>query len=257
MKSLKNILQNSDDYAKIIIVVWLKIRDIYLDPYDSSISSIPSKISLNTRLKKALKFIKAIKKQCIKLNRCNKLINLLTQIEIELNNGKSFVEKLTQLTTIAQMFDLPKPINNIIDIFGLNQAEDNDFAKEINNMFDNIDDIDLQKNLTKIDETLNEGTLANFIKNKDKIIDDDIISSLKQSDDILEKRNVKLNFEKTKPKTKNINITQKKPPITNLSQTRQIPTFLQNSRHSINSYKSFNSTNHSITPNPRTALRRR
>lgn len=261
MKSLKNILQNSDDYAKILIVVWLKIRDIYLDPYDSSNSSIPSKISLNTRLKKAQKFIKAIKKQCIKLNRCNKLINLLTYLEIELSQGRSFIEKLTQISTIAQMFDIPKPINDLIDILGLNQAEDNDFAKEINNMFDDIDEIDLQKNLTKIDETLNEGTLANFIKNKDKIIDNDIISSLQDSNDILENRNVKLNFgknkknEKTKqpekPKEKNINITQNNPTTkTNITQNIPAPKFIPYPRHQPNSYNP-------LTPNPRSILRRR
>lgn len=211
MTTLKHILKNSDDYAKILIVTWLKIRDIYIDPYDSSQSSIPSKISLNTRLKKALKFVRTIKKQCIKLNRCNKLIKILSFLEVELSNGKRFVEKITQITTIAQMFELPQQITDLIEILGLNNAEDNEFAKEINNMFDDLDDMDLQKNLTKIEETLNEGTLANFIKNKDKIIDDKIISSIRDNENILEKRDVKINFKKNEQKNNEKSEKSEKP----------------------------------------------
>ena len=29
---MENIIKNSDDYVKILIITWLKIRDLYLDP---------------------------------------------------------------------------------------------------------------------------------------------------------------------------------------------------------------------------------
>jgi len=252
MKSLKNILQNSDDYAKILIVVWLKIRDIYLDPYDSSNSSIQSKISINTRIKKALKFIRTIKKQCIKLNRCSKLINILSFLEVELTNSKNFLEKITQITTIAQMFDIPKPLNDLIDILGLNQAADNDFAKEINNMFENIDDIDLQQNLNKIDETLNEGTLANFLKNKDKILDDEVISAIENP---LEKRNVKINFNNSKKTTPEPKKTTPEPKKTTPEPKK---TFTPSIKTPLYNPKSLNISpiHHLATPNPRTAYRK-
>lgn len=265
-KNLRDLIQSSDEYAKIFTVVWIKLRDLYLDPYDSSISSLQSKISLATRIKKTQKFIRTVRKQCIKSNKLHSLARLLYYIEGELNEGKKFIDKLQQFSLLASMFDLPEPIKEIMDTIGLNNIEDNEFANEINNLFDNIDDKEIEKNINNLDETLNEGTLANFLKNKD--------APIKESNKLLDNRNVQLEFKKPKKK---VNI-QKNP--FQEEHTRNIPYFLQKNKLSpiIESIKEpkkeipikqqtpiFQTKpttltpiirNYSATPNPRTAFRR-
>ena len=267
-KTLQNLLQSSDDYAKIFTIVWIKLRDLYLDPYDSSISSIQSKISLATRVKKTVKFIRNVRKQCIKSNKLHNLARLLHYIEGELKEGNKFIEKIQQFSLLASMFDLPEPIKEIIETLGLNNAEDNEFANEINNLFDNIDDEAIEKNLNNLEETLNEGTLANFLKNKD--------ASIQESNKLLDKRDVKLEFKKpeTIPEKKKVNINKnlfpQEPPKSLphfLQKTNKLPPIIEAPQYTPNNKISTNFPRkplvltpiiryNSITPNPRTSFRR-
>ena len=197
-KSLKKIIKSGDDYAKIIIFIWMKSRDLYLDPYNSSDSSLKSNISIKTRLKKTIKLIRSIRKQCAKLNKFDGLINLLTYLEIELNQGKNVLDKISQLSVIAQLFDLPESINNLINELGLNKMEDSNFVNEINNLFDNLDDNEIKQNMDSIEESIQEGTLANFLKSKDSISNSS------------EPRNINLEFKENKKKNKTNKSSKKK-----------------------------------------------
>lgn len=241
--SLNRLLKEGDDYAKIFILVWFKVRDLFLDPYDSSKSSIEKNISLKTRIKKTLKFIRSIKKQCSKINKFHNIINFLTFVENELISGKNFVEKLSQLSIIAQLFDLPQPINDLINILGLNNDESNKFSKEINDLFENIDDEDIKSNLHSMEKSIDEGTLANFIKNKENTntsSQEPKKINLKFSNEessIIEKKEIPKPIQKEQPAKPNNNI--------------QILTYKDlNRRNNMNFY-----SRRQYTPNPRTSYR--
>ena len=151
-----------DDHFKIFILIWLKLREYYTE-------AIKKKISLPFVIKKTSNFLKNIRKQCSKIQRFRKIAKFVYFLEIELTESERFIDKLQHLALIAEIFELPEPISGIIKHLGLDDGEDlenNVFSKKINDLFKNIDDIDLEKKVDIIEDTMQEGTLADFLKNK-------------------------------------------------------------------------------------------
>ena len=154
-----------DDHFKIFILIWLKLREYYTE-------AIIKKISLPFVIKKTSNFLKNIRKQCSKIQRFRKIAKFVYFLEIELTESERFIDKLQHLALIAEIFELPEPISGIIKHLGLDDGEDlenNVFSKKINDLFKNIDDIDLEKKVDIIEDTMQEGTLADFLKNKKNI----------------------------------------------------------------------------------------
>ena len=161
----KELFKYCDDYFKIFIIIWIKLREFYIESQNKN-------FSLPTTVKKTTNFLKNIRKQCTKIERFKKIVKYINFLEQELIESNKFIDKLQHIALMAQIFDLPEPINNLINNLGLNQIENNDFAKQINDLFENIDEIDkidLKKNINIIDESIQEGTLVNFLKNKQSI----------------------------------------------------------------------------------------
>ena len=150
-----------DDHFKIFILIWLKLREYYTE-------AIKKKISLPFVIKKTSNFLKNIRKQCSKIQRFRKIAKFVYFLEIELTESERFIDKLQHLALIAEIFELPEPISGIIKHLGLDDGDDlenNVFSKKINDLFKNIDDIDLEKKVNVIEDTMQEGTLADFLKN--------------------------------------------------------------------------------------------
>lgn len=151
-----------DDHFKIFILIWLKLREYYTE-------ATKKKISLPFVIKKTSNFLKNIRKQCSKIQRFRKIAKFVYFLEIELTESERFIDKLQHLALIAEIFELPEPISSIIKHLGLDEGDDlenNVFSKKINDLFKNIDDIDLEKKVNVIEDTMQEGTLADFLKNK-------------------------------------------------------------------------------------------
>jgi hypothetical protein len=151
-----------DDHFKIFILIWLKLRDYYSEAKSK-------KISLPFIVKKTSNFLKNIRKQCTKITRFRKIAKFVYFLEIELGESEKFIDKLQHFALIAEIFELPEPISSIIKHLGLDGGDDlenNVFSKKINDLFKNIDDIDLEKKVNVIEDTIQEGTLADFLKNK-------------------------------------------------------------------------------------------
>jgi hypothetical protein len=155
-----------DDHFKIFIIIWLKLREYYLE-------SKNKQISLPFIIKKTLNFLKKIRKQCTEIKRFRKIAKFVYFLEIELVESDKFIDKLQHFAILAEVFDLPEPITNILNNLGINSNDDNEnnlFTKKINDLFkdiDNIDKIGLEKKINIIDDSLQEeGTLLNFLKNK-------------------------------------------------------------------------------------------
>lgn len=154
-----------DDHFKIFILIWLKLREYYTE-------AIKKKISLPFVIKKTSNFLKNIRKQCSKIQRFRKIAKFVYFLEIELAKSERFIDKLQHLALIAEIFELPEPISGIIKNLGLDEGDDlenNVFSKKINDLFKNIDDIDLEKKVDIIEDTMQEGTLADFLRNKKNI----------------------------------------------------------------------------------------
>lgn len=150
-----------DDHFKIFILIWLKLREYYTE-------ATKKKISLPFVIKKTSNFLKNIRKQCSKIQRFRKIAKFVYFLEIELTESERFIDKLQHLALIAEIFELPEPISGIIKHLGLDDGDDlenNVFSKKINDLFKNIDDIDLEKKVNVIEDTIQEGTLADFLKN--------------------------------------------------------------------------------------------
>ena len=155
-----------DDHFKIFVLIWIKLREYYFQTKNKS-------LSLPFIVKKTSNFLKNIRKQCAKIERFKKIAKIVHFIEIELVESERFIEKLQHLALIADIFELPEPINGLIKQLGLdefNDLENNDFSKKINSLFKNIDDVDLEKKIDIIEESIQEGTLSSFLKNKEKKI---------------------------------------------------------------------------------------
>ena len=151
-----------DDHFKIFILIWLKLREYYTE-------ATTKKISLPFVIKKTSNFLKNIRKQCSKIQRFRKIAKFVYFLEIELTESERFIDKLQHLALIAEIFELPEPISGIIKHLGLDDGDDlenNVFSKKINDLFKNIDDIDLEKKVNVIEDTIQEGTLADFLRNK-------------------------------------------------------------------------------------------
>lgn len=161
---MENIIKNSDDYVKILIITWLKIRDLYLDPKNKS-------VALNKKIEMLIKASKTIRKQCKKTRKGHSFYYILKFLENEFTSGKKFLTKISHLSLAAKMFELPKPVNQLIDDLGLNNIEDDEFAQAINSMLDDMDENDFKalkdnNELEKTLENIQEGTLVKFMKNK-------------------------------------------------------------------------------------------
>ena len=153
-----------DDHFKVFILIWLKLREYYSEANKKS-------ISLPFVIKKSSNFLKNIRKQCTKIPRFKKIAKFVYFLEIELTESERFIDKLQHLALIADIFELPEPISGIIKHLGLDGSDDLEnyvFSKKINDLFKNIDDIDLEKKVNIIEDTIQEGTLVNFLKNKKK-----------------------------------------------------------------------------------------
>lgn len=152
-----------DDHFKIFILIWLKLREYYLE-------SKNKEMTLPFIIKKTLKFLKKIRKQCKNMKRFRKIAKFIYYIEIELIESENFIDKLQHFAIAAEIFDLPEPIKKIFNNLGLNSSDDienNLFTKKINDLFKDIDEIDLEKKVNILDDNLQEeGTLINFLKNK-------------------------------------------------------------------------------------------
>jgi hypothetical protein len=139
------------------------LREYYFEAKNKS-------ISLPFIIKKTSNFLKNIRKQCTKIKRFRKISKFVYFLEIELSESERFVDKLQHLALIAEIFELPESISGIIKTLGLDREdnlENNDFSKKINDLFKNIDEIDLEKKVNIIEDSVQqEGTLVNFLKNK-------------------------------------------------------------------------------------------
>ena len=165
-----------DDHFKIFVLIWIKLREYYLDTKNKS-------LSLPFIVKKTSNFLKNIRKQCTKIERFKKIAKFVYFIELELIESERFIEKLQYLALMVNIFELPEPFNSIIKQLGLdefNNLENNDFSNKINSLFKNIDDSDLEKKINIIEESIQEGTLDNFLKNKEKIINQQPIKIINQ-----------------------------------------------------------------------------
>ena len=155
-----------DDHFTLFILIWLKLREYYFEAKNKS-------ISLPFIIKKTSNFLKNIRKQCTKIKRFRKISKFIYYLEIELSESERFVDKLQHLALIAEIFELPEPISAIIKNLGLDSEdnlENNVFSKKINDLFKNIDDIDLEKKVDIIENSVQqEGTLVNFLKNKNNL----------------------------------------------------------------------------------------
>jgi hypothetical protein len=154
-----------DDHFKIFILIWLKLREYYLE-------SNNKQISLPFIIKKSLNFLKKIRKQITQIKRFRKIAKFVYFLEIELAESDKFIDKLQHFAIAAEIFGLPEPIINILNNLGINSSvdiENNLFTKKINDLFKDIDEIDLEKKINIIDDSLQEeGTLVNFLKNKNE-----------------------------------------------------------------------------------------
>jgi len=152
-----------DDHFKIFILIWLKLREFYLESKNKG-------ITLPFIVKKTLNFLKNIRKQCKNIKRFRKIAKFIYYLEIELVESDKFIDKLQHFAIAAEIFGLPEPITNILNNLGLNSSDDienNLFTKKINDLFKDIDEIDLEKKVDILDDNLQEeGTLINFLKNK-------------------------------------------------------------------------------------------
>jgi hypothetical protein len=152
-----------DDHFTLFILIWLKLREYYFEAKNKS-------ISLPFIIKKTSNFLKNIRKQCTKIKRFRKISKFIYYLEIELSESERFIDKLQHLALIAEIFELPEPISAVIKNLGLDSEdnlENNVFSKKINDLFKNIDDIDLEKKVDIIENSVQqEGTLVNFLKNK-------------------------------------------------------------------------------------------
>jgi hypothetical protein len=152
-----------DDHFKIFILIWLKLREYYFEAKDKPIS-IPFIIS------KTSNFLKKIRQQCKKIYRFKKVAKFVHFLELELAESEQFIEKLQHFALIADIFELPEPFASIIKNIGVNSEdglENNLFSKKINDIFKNIDDVDLEKKIDIIEDSIQEeGTLINFLKKK-------------------------------------------------------------------------------------------
>jgi hypothetical protein len=155
-EAIHRLLKNSDDYIKIFIIIWIKTREIYLD-YNKN-----NKISLHKRIESLSNFCSIIRKRCEKSGKLINLSKILKYIEIECKNNKDKIDKLYNITTLLKMFDLPKPISELIDTLGLANPEENDFANVINELFD--DDINIKQIVE--DSKNGEGTLIELVNGK-------------------------------------------------------------------------------------------
>ena len=153
-----------DDTFKVFILIWLKLREYYTEAKSK-------KISIPFIIKKTSNFLKNIRKQCAKIQRFRKIAKFVYFLEIELGESERFIDKLQHLALIAEIFELPEPISSIIKHLGLDGGEDvenNVFSKKINDLFKNIDEVDLEKKVNIIEDTIQEGTLVDFLKNKNE-----------------------------------------------------------------------------------------
>jgi len=154
-----------NDHFTLFILIWLKLREYYFEAKNKS-------ISLPFIIKKTSNFLKNIRKQCAKIKRFRKISKFVYFLEIELSESERFIDKLQHLALIAEIFELPESISRIIKTLGLDSEENlenNDFSKKINDLFKNIDDVDLEKKVSIIEDSVQqEGTLVNFLKNKNQ-----------------------------------------------------------------------------------------
>ena len=169
-EAIHNVLKNSDEYIKIFIIIWIKIREIYLD-YNKN-----DKVSLHKRIDSLSNFCRVIRKRAEKTPKLASLSKFLKFIEMECKTNREKIDKLYNITALLKMFDLPKPVNDVIDSLGLNSGDDNEFANVINELFE--EDI----NFKKLEGTNNEeGTLFEYINKKyDKGFSDKDSDSLKK-----------------------------------------------------------------------------
>ena len=149
------IFKNSEEYAKILIVIWLKLREIYLDANKND------GVSLDKRLESLARFCRTIRKKCVKLNKFPKFSNFLKSIEYECKDKKETINKLSHVSMILRMLDLPKPINDLMDTLGLGNMQDNEFANMVNELFEENNELKKVEN-----EQLEEGTLIDYINRK-------------------------------------------------------------------------------------------
>jgi hypothetical protein len=152
-----------DDHFKIFILIWLKLREYYLESKNKG-------ITLPFIVKKTLNFLKKMRVQCKNIKRFRKIAKFVYYLELELVESEKFIDKLQHFAIAAEIFGLPEPITNILNNLGLNSSDDIEnslFTKKINDLFKDIDEIDLEKKVDILDDNLQEeGTLINFLKNK-------------------------------------------------------------------------------------------
>jgi hypothetical protein len=218
-----------DDHFKIFILIWLKLREYYLESKNKG-------ITLPFIVKKTLNFLKKMRIQCKNIKRFRKIAKFIYYLELELVESEKFIDKLQHFAIAAEIFGLPEPITNILNNLGLNSSDDienNLFTKKINDLFKDIDEIDLEQKVNILDENLqDEGTLINFLKNK------------------------KLNNFEIKPKPQTIIQKEPKNEPKNESQYTPEPKFIYNIP--VSSFKSTNISRiprYGATPNPRTIYR--
>ena len=115
-----------DDHFKIFVLIWLKLREYYSEAKSK-------KLSLPFIVKKTSNFLKNIRKQCAKITRFRKIAKFVYFLEIEFAESEKFIDKLQHLALIAEIFELPEPISDIIKHIGLDGGDDlenNVFSKK-------------------------------------------------------------------------------------------------------------------------------
>ena len=140
-----------------------------------------------------------VRKGCEKSKKFPKFSSFLKSIEYECKDKKETLDKLSHVSMILRMLDLPKPINDLMDSFGLGSVGDNEFANMVNELFD--ENVEMKK---MDSEQVEEGTLIDYINRKyDKNISENLVEKN------LEKKYIKIERNDNKPP--NIAVIEKKP----------------------------------------------
>ena len=186
MEKLSNKMNKIDDYVNILISIWMNSKKVIDET---------NKQNLKNNIKTLIKSIENIRIETDKKG-FKKMSQKLSHFENELKTKDEFVNKLSQLSSLVALFDLPPEIECILKDLGLL-----DGSNAFNDLFDDID-------LNEIQNLKEEGTLLDTLKEKKKP---------KETKEPLEK---KINLERVREET-NIPIFKEHQKIKEKSKIRE------------------------------------
>ena len=194
MEKLSNKINKIDNYINVLVSIWIKSKKVINET---------NKNNFKANIKNLISSIETIRQETDKKG-FKKLSLKLSQFENELKNKDDFVNKLSQLSSLVVLFDLPPEIENILKDIGL--LDDNN---AFNDLFDDID-------LDEIQNLKDEGTLIDTLKEKKKP---------KEINEPLEK---KITLDKIKEDT---GVSNKPPKILQIEKNQKLPKIKEKHKH--------------------------